>query len=97
MLRTTMFLFENVQSYNGKYYSSNTDDIYLLLLLYMLFAYVFFIVISYFILRGTFRYTGIWRSCIFLSVFFVYILLEVKCKFIIINIYICIYILKYLI
>ena len=52
------------------------------------FTYMFIIVISYFILPGSFRYIDIWRSCNFVCLcFFVYLLGEVKCKFIIIYIY----------
>ena len=51
------------------------------------------IVISYFILPGTFRYISIWRSCNFVCVFFLSIFLrEVRCKFRVIYIYIYIYI-----
>ena len=34
------------------------------------FTYIFIIVISYFILPGTFRYIGIWRSCNFVCLCF---------------------------
>ena len=49
--------------------------------------YIYIIVISHFILPGTFRYIGIWRSCNCVCLcFFVYILREGKCKYIIIYI-----------
>ena len=51
---------------------------------FICFIYLF-IYFNYFILPGTFQYTGIWPSRNFC--FFVYILREVKCKYILIYMY----------
>ena len=51
---------------------------------FICFIYLF-IHFNYFISPGTFQYTGIWPSCNFC--FFVYILREVKCKYILIYMY----------
>ena len=55
---------------------------------FLFYICIFIIVISYFMFPGTFRYIGIWWSCNFVCLcFFIYILREVKCKYIIIYIY----------